>query len=155
MLKQHREALQGRAKKCRGGKSATMVYSYAFTLCRRAVVATLDLSAQSIHMLSTDHWLSDPRNVIVLRLTEPAWEGADASAIPAQLPMTSWRVSEVARWLEGSDMSGPASLLQSQGVNGEDLVNFGSAAQFPHGVGLSIFAVQKILRLRDQHLAMR
>ena len=55
MLKQHREALQGRAKKCRGGKSATMMYSHAFTLCRRAVVATLDLSAQNIHMLSTDH----------------------------------------------------------------------------------------------------
>ena len=89
----------------------------------------------------------------MLRLTEPAWEGADASAIPAQLPMTSWRVSEVARWLEGSDMSGPASLLQSQGVNGEDVASFESAVQFARDVGLSRFAAQKILRLRDQHLA--
>ena len=105
-------------------------------------------------MLSTDHWLSDPRNVIVLSLTEPAWVGADASAIPAPLPMTSWRVSEVARWLEGSDMSGPASLLRSQGVNGEDLASFESAAQFSRGVGLSMFAAQKMLRLRDQHLAI-
>ena len=105
-------------------------------------------------MVTTDQWLSDPRNVIVLRLTEPAWLGADACAIPAQLPMTSWCVSEVARWLQGSDMSGPASLLQSQGVSGEDLVNFESAAQFSRDVGLSVFAAQKILRLRDQHLAM-
>ena len=34
MLKHHREALQGRAKKCRVGKSATMMYSYFFSLCR-------------------------------------------------------------------------------------------------------------------------
>ena len=131
-----------------------MMYSYAFTLCRRAVVATLDLSAQNIHLLSTDHWLSDPRNVIVLNLSEPAWEGADASAIPSPLPMAAWCVSEVARWLEGSDMSGPASILRSQGVNGEDLVSFETAVQFSHDVGLSMFAARKILRLRDQHLAM-
>ena len=73
MLKRQRESLQGRAKKCRGGKSATMMYAYAFTLCRRAVVVTLDLSARNLHMFTTDHWLSDPQNVLVLRLTAPAW----------------------------------------------------------------------------------
>ena len=71
MLKAHREALQGCAKKCRGGKSATMMYSYALTLCRCAVVATFDLSARNLHMLSTDHWLADARHVVVLRLVEP------------------------------------------------------------------------------------
>ena len=68
--------------------------------------------------------------------------------------MASWCVSEVARWLEGGDMSGPARILQSQGVSGEDLVSFQTAAQFSHDVGLSMFAAQKILRLRDQHLAL-
>ena len=63
---------KGRAKKCRGGKSATMMYAYAFTLCRRAVVVTLDLSARNLHMFTTDHWLSNPLNVLVLRLTAPA-----------------------------------------------------------------------------------
>ena len=48
----------------------------------------------------------------------------------------------------------PASLLQSQGVNGEDLVSFETAVQFSRGGGLSMFAAQKILRLRDQHLAL-
>ena len=60
MLKSHREVLQGRPKVCRGGKSATMMYSYPFTLCRRAVVTTMDLSAKSLHLLSTDHCLSTP-----------------------------------------------------------------------------------------------
>jgi hypothetical protein len=42
-------------------------------LCRRAVVATMDLSASSLDLLTSHHWLSDKRNVIVLRLESPAW----------------------------------------------------------------------------------
>ncbi len=56
-----------------------MRYAYPFTLARRAVVATMDLSAANLDLLRTDHWLSDPRNVRVLRLTEPAWEGGGAA----------------------------------------------------------------------------
>ena len=44
-LLRKREVLQGRPKRCRGGRSATMVYAYSFTLARRAVVVTMDLSA--------------------------------------------------------------------------------------------------------------
>lgn len=73
MLHRHREALQGRAKEGRGGKSSTMMYSYPFTLCRRAVVATMDLSAANLQHFQKHHWLSDKRNVIVLRLAEQAW----------------------------------------------------------------------------------
>ena len=47
-LHEHREALQGRPKECKEGKSATMMYSYPFTLCRRAVVATFDLAASNL-----------------------------------------------------------------------------------------------------------
>ena len=57
-----------------GGRSATMMYSYPFTLCRRAVVATMDLSASNLQYFSEHHWLSDKRNVIVLRLMEQAWQ---------------------------------------------------------------------------------
>ena len=35
------------------------------------VVATFDLSASNLHLFKTDHWLSDPRNVIQLHLTSP------------------------------------------------------------------------------------
>lgn len=73
MLADHRETLQGRAKEDLGGKSATMMYAYPFTLCRRAVVATLDNAASNLAFFGTHHWLSDKKNVIVLRLTAPAW----------------------------------------------------------------------------------
>ena len=51
-----------------------MMYAYPFTLCRRAVVATMDLSAKNLGFFDTHHWLSDARNVVVLRLTEPVFE---------------------------------------------------------------------------------
>ena len=73
MLHTHRESLQGRAKVGRGGRSNTMIYAYPFTLCRRAVVATMDLSASNQSCFTEHHWLSDKRNVILLRLTEQAW----------------------------------------------------------------------------------
>eukprot|EP00973_Karenia_brevis_P001831 249848-Karenia_brevis.AAC.1 len=50
-----------------------MLYAYTYTLCRRAVVATFDLSAQNLDLLQSDHWLSNPRNVLVVRLDAPAW----------------------------------------------------------------------------------
>ena len=74
LLKRHREVLQGSAKTCTGGRSSTMMYAYPFCLAERAVVATFDLSAANLDLLSSDHWLSDPRNVRVLHLLAPAWQ---------------------------------------------------------------------------------
>ena len=152
MLKQHREALQGRPKKCRGGKSATMMYSYAFTLCRRAVVATMDLSAKNLHLLTTDHWLTDSKNVVVLRLSEPAWE-TDVAAVTSTVPMAEWSVGAVASWLEGMDMAGPAAILSAQGLDGADLLSFQSASAFACDLGTTPFVAKKVLRLRDEHCA--
>ena len=50
-----------------------MIYAYPFTLARRAVVATMDLSAANLQAFDNDHWLSAPRNVIQLWLDEDAW----------------------------------------------------------------------------------
>ena len=72
-LKRHREALQGRPKAVKGAKSATNVYSYAYSFSGRAVVATFDLSAQNLGQLDNDHWLSNRENVQLLRLTETAY----------------------------------------------------------------------------------
>ena len=72
-LKRNRDSLHGRAKVSKGGQSATNVYAYKYTFCRRAVVATLDLSAVNLDQFEKDHWLSSELNVIVLRLTEPAF----------------------------------------------------------------------------------
>ena len=48
-----------------------------------------------------------------------------------------------------------AQAREEEGPFPQAVVNFGTAAQFSRGVGLSMFAAEKILRLRDQHLAMR
>ena len=113
MLKRHREALQGRPKTSRGGKSATMMYSYPFTLCKRAVVVTMDLSAKHLHQFRTDHWLSNPKNVVLLRLNAPAWGGAAGASDAAEECMAGWTVEEVGGWLESEDMVGPAAAFRA------------------------------------------
>lgn len=73
ILKRNRESLQGRPKVSKGAKSATNVYSYSYSFCDRAVIATFDLSATNLDALQKDHWLSNPKNVMVLYLTEAAY----------------------------------------------------------------------------------
>ena len=72
-LKRNREALQGRPKIVKGARSATNVFSYSYSFCGRAVIATFDLSAQNLEELHTDHWLCNRQNVQLLRLDEPAY----------------------------------------------------------------------------------
>ena len=48
------------------------MYAYPFTLANRGVVATFDLSAINLDGFRTDHWLSNPLNIIVLHLQEKA-----------------------------------------------------------------------------------
>ena len=76
ILKKNRESLQGQAKMCKGGQSATMMYSYQFTLARRAVVATFDLSASNLDAFQSDHWLSNSLNVMQLELNDSAFDEA-------------------------------------------------------------------------------
>ena len=73
-LHDHREVFQGQVKELKGGRSATMKFAYPYTLCRRGVVATFDMSASNLGYFDNHHWLSDDRNVIVLRLSTEAWE---------------------------------------------------------------------------------
>ena len=47
-----------------------MIYSYKYTLARRAVVATFDLSAKNLAALKDDHWLQNPLNVLQMHLSE-------------------------------------------------------------------------------------
>jgi hypothetical protein len=84
ILKHHREVLQGRPKVAKGARSATMMYAYLYTLCNRAVVATMDLSAKNLDMFVTDHWLSNAHDVKFLMLQEKAYEpSADDVPMPA------------------------------------------------------------------------
>ena len=49
------------------------MYSYKYSFCRRAIVATFDLSAANLNQFEEDHWLSCDLNVICLRLEEKAF----------------------------------------------------------------------------------
>ena len=113
VLKQNREVFQGRPKVCKAARSPTMRFSTLYSLCGRAVVATFDLSAVNLHLFRNDHWLSNPKNVVVLELTEPAWQGGTTCAVPAPVPtsprslMQGWRVDAVVSWAVARDLAGP------------------------------------------------
>ena len=155
LLKTNRETLQGRPKKAKGGRSKTMKFSYPFTLSRRAVIVTMDLSATNLDMFRTDHWLSDPKNVTLLRLSQPCY-GSDTYA-DASVPMdrrtllSSWSVADVVSFLNAKDLSGPATQLHSSGVNGSDLLDM-SREVLQESVRLTPFAARKVMEARDAFL---
>ena len=66
--------------------------------------------------------------------------------------MATWEVGAVASWLESMDMSGPAAVLKSQGVNGADLTAFSSPAEFARDLGTTTFVARKVLDMRDSFL---
>ena len=155
VVKRNREMLQGRPKECKGGKSATMKYAYPFTLCRRAVVITMDMSAANLDLLSTDHWLSDPKNVILLKLTTSAWD-TGAAAPPTvtcdkREEMRGWTVANVVAFLAGRDLAGPAATCHTNGVNGADLLEI-TTDTLVDELRLSPFAARKVLSARDTYL---
>ena len=155
-LKQNREMLQGRPKSCRGGKSATMVYSYEYTLHNRAIVVTFDLSARGLSLFDTDHWLSNEKNIIVLRLTQSAWEGGAAAVphipVPPREEMQGWTVNDMVRWLESADLSGPAEKFRLNGVSGADFLGFSSAAALEQDLRVTPFCARKLIDVRERFL---
>ena len=126
------------------------------SLCRRAAVATFDLSAANLHLLESDHWLSNRNNVLVLKLTEPAWEvavAAPAAPLPSpRLQVAAWQVKEVVAFLGAKDLAGPAAGLFASGVAGADLLEVDEAT-LVRDVRLTPFAARKVLRARDAFLA--
>ena len=99
ILKSNRESLQWRAKLSKGGQSATNMYAYKYTLARRAIVATFDLSAKNLEQFEQDHWLSCDLNVIVLRLREKAYLEAVAPSVPEVPPFPLEDRPGKRRWL--------------------------------------------------------
>ena len=154
LLKRHRESLQGRPQLLWGARSQTTRYAYPYTLCRRAVVATADLGAENLHLLTTDHWLSKPTNVLVLRLTAPTTAqllGGLPAALPRTEQMRRWTVAEVVSFLHSHDLEGPAEALFSNGVRGEDFLTM-PVEVFVHEFRLSQFAARRIAAARESFL---
>ena len=113
----------------------------------------MDLSAKNLHMLVTDHWLSNPKNVLVVRLDAPAWRTAGVAAVTTPSAMASWGVEAVASWLESLGMAGPAAHFRAQGVNGKDLMGYESEADLMRDLATTPFVARKVLMLREQHAA--
>ena len=74
-------------------------------------------------------WLSNEKNCLVLRLTQPAYNAKHPTAQVEEQPptnrkdvMRSWSVGDLASFLAKRDMEGPAQRLREQGVDGEDFV---------------------------------
>jgi len=134
-----------------------MIYSYAFSLSRRAVIATFDLSAANLRLLRTHHWISDPRNVLQLHLDSAAWDTADdgslGPAVSSREKMASWSVDELADFLIAEDMKGPATTLQSAAVNGADFLEWTEPATLQEDLKLLPFVARKLLKCRDAFLA--
>ena len=152
-LKQNREVLQGRPKLCKGGRSATMMYAYTYTLCRRAVVVTLDLSAQNLDLLRTDHWLSNSRNVLQLHLNSPAWQQdlpsaplppSDSTIAPRSV-VKLMTASALHEFLVSHDLCGPAEVLRCNSVNGSDFLAL-SEIDFQRDLRMTPFASKKLVR---------
>lgn len=126
------------------------------SLCRRAVVATFDLSAANLHLLESDHWLSNRNNVLLLKLSEPAWEVSVATpAAPLRSPrlqMAAWQVKEVVAFVQARDLAGPAASLFASGVAGADLPDVDEET-LVRDVRLTPSAARKVLRARDAFLA--
>ena len=158
ILVDNREELQGRPKVCMGGRSTTMVYSYPYTLARRAIVVTADLGARNLHLLRTHHWLSDRRNVLLVWLQSKAWvENGDGEFenVPADLPprlgLRHWKVDELAAHVEAADAEGLAAILKRNSVNGADFAALDFDG-FVADLGFNRFAAKKLLALRDEFL---
>ncbi len=157
VVKKNREVLQGRPKVCKAARSPTMRFSSLYTLCRRAVVVTFDLSASDLHMFDTDHWLRDAKNVIQLKLTAPAWDvpGAVLAAPPPpRAVMSAWSVNSVVSFANARDLAGPAAALFASGVNGSDLLEVTEDVLVKE-VRVTPFGARRVLAARGAFLGGR
>ena len=162
LIQQNREALQGRPKLTKAGKSASMMYAFEFSLCRRAVVVTMDLSAKNLHLFETDHWLSDPRNVLLLRLDGPAWVGDSGAPnlVPLGHPaasgddMRTWGPRRVAAWMDAHGFLAPSRVCLENAVAGADLCEM-HVEDLVNGLRILPWAAAKLLSMRDAHVATR
>ena len=67
--------------------------------------------------------------------------------------MESWSADDLAAFLEGEGLSGPASAFRNAGVNGADVLAWRSAAELVADLVVTPFTARKVLSCRDEFLA--
>ena len=119
--------------------------------------ARFEALKSNVALLTTDHWLADEKNVLKLYLTEPAWKGDSPAAQPAPLcrteVMRSWNVNELASFLEGEDLRGPAAALRAAGVSGSDFMAWSTEDELVADLRLAPFTARKLLTCRARFLS--
>ena len=128
-----------------------MLYAYPFTLARRAVVVTMDLSARNLHLLHSGHWLADPRNISLARLTEPAFGLPLAPQPDNRTLMLRWAVADVVAFYEAKDAEALGKSLAANSVQGADLLRF-TVDSLRSDLNFNMFVAQKICDLHDEFL---
>ena len=130
-----------------------MRFSYGYTLARRAVVATLDLSARNLHLFQTDHWLSNPKNVVQVWLHAEAWQtGSPVPPPPSRLGVSAWSVEALAAHLACADAEGLAQQLRNNSVTGADFKAL-TENDYINDLKLTRFAARKLVSLKGMLLA--
>ena len=151
-----RETLQGRPKVLIGGRSGTMMYAYKYTLARRGIVATMDLSALNLAKLHTNHWLNNPRNIVLLELAGSVFVDLGPAVAPEVRShrdlMSGWSVEDTRAFYEARDAAGIASNLAANSVNGADLLSFRDPGDLVADLRFTPFAAKKALQLRGDFL---
>ena len=133
-----------------------MMYSYPYTSARRAIVVSMELTAKNLHLLRTNHWLKEPRNVVLVDLTSASWVGAPSTTgttPTSEETMKAWSVCEVESFYFSRDAAGIAATFAQNAVNGADLFAFAGPQQLADDLRMSPFAAKKALSLRDAFLA--
>ena len=92
-----------------------------------------------------NEWLHGKRGGLSAREQMKAWALREC--------MESWSVDDLSTFLEGEDLSGPASAFRSAGVNGADFLAWRSAAELVADLVVTPFTARKVLACRDKFLA--
>ena len=129
-----------------------MIYVYSFTLAKRAVVVTMDLSARNLYLLRSDHWLADPSIVALEWLVAPVIGPSGVLQRSPREVMKDWSVAQVASVYGSKDAAAIGAVLAASSVQGSELLSF-SEQELQNSLRVSAFVARKVCSLRDRFLA--
>ena len=109
------------------------------------------LSARNLHLLQTDHWLADTRNVEQVWLQAPVFPTDGPAATQPRQTMSRWSVADVSAFFESKDAVGLATAFTANAVQGEDLLRF-TGDDLVADLRMTRFGARKALALRDAFL---
>ena len=102
--------------------------SQRLTRCTAVLSWRPSTCLQPTCIFDSDHWLSNSKNVVCVRLTVPAWTTSSLSPPPSPQPgdrleqMRTWSAPEVVSWARAQDLEGPSAVLFASSVNGSGLL---------------------------------